>query len=113
MDSKLSISLPSVDFYNRYKISLSLGIYVLQNFWIIGKSYSDFVSIYYLLSWDKKYFDSVLKDGTIERDGITFNVIYYRTDPIKIKKHKGNLLLSFRAMEEIYKVNPVVLVTPA
>lgn len=105
--------LSSVQAYNTYGVSKTHASYLAHNFWSIPKAYRDLLSEYYLLRWEKKYFDSAFKEGTIVRNGIVYNVIYYRTDPVKIKKHEGDLLLSFRSVNKVYGIQPIVMVTLA
>lgn len=109
----LDMKLSSIKSLQKHGIPRSLATYILNNFWKIPESQRDIFSEYFLLRWEKKHFDTVLKDGTIERAGIVYNVIYYRTDPIKIKNHTGDILLSFRVLDSVYTVTPVVLITLA
>lgn len=105
--------LSAVEAYKAYGVSKTHASYMVHNFWNIPKDYRDLLSDYYLLRWEKKHFDIVFKEGTIIRNDVTYNVIYYRTDPVKIRKHEGDLLLSFRHLHEVYEIQPIVLITLA
>ena len=82
-----------------------------NNHWIIPTEFRDIVSTYYLLHWSAPYFQEKLKEGTVERNGVIYQVIYYRCNAAAIGTHSRKLLLSFRELKAEYKVQPVVLVT--
>jgi len=101
----------SIAALKKYGTSRSAASYIADNYFEIPTQSLKLFDVRYLLSWQSEYFLDIMQDGTITRKGITYRVIYYRTTPAEIKKHKGHLLLSFRALQREYDVMPVVLVT--
>lgn len=102
--------LPSTQALQQYGVPKSVAEYMLHNFWDIGEEYKDLVSIYYLLNWRSPYFAKQLQNGTLEREGILYQVRYYRCDSYQICQNGANLALSFRALQAEYDSIPVVLV---
>jgi len=92
-------------------IPRATAMYMQDNHWAIPTEYRSILSVYYLLHWSAEYFQHKLHEGTIEREGITYQVIYYRCNAAAIGHSTGQLLLSFRGLRTEYKARPVVLVT--
>jgi len=98
----------------KYGVPKSAATYILHNHFKIPEVYTPIFKAYYLLHWEISYFRSSLLEGTIERKGISYQVIYYRTDPIAIAKAScpvASVLLSFRELAPEYGAVPTVLVT--
>lgn len=106
---------PSAELLHKYGVTKSTALYMQQNHWVIDKDYADVFSTYYLLRWEAAYFQDRLHEGTIERNDITYQVIYYRCNAAAISApcQGKQLLLSFRSLQDEYKVQPTVLVTIA
>ena len=105
--------LSSLDALTKYGVAKSTAVYLRNNHWKISEDYRDIFPTYYLLHWEAKYFLNRMVEGTVDRDGITYGVIYYRCNPAAIKKDRSQLLLSFRELQPEYDSMPVVLVTVA
>ena len=107
-----SYVLPSNDVVTKYGVPRSTAMYMQHNHWKIGE-YRSILSCYYLLKWSSSYFAESIKEGTIERGGTTYQVIYYRCNSAAIERGVGQVLLSFRELQKEYKAPAVVLVTVA
>ena len=83
-----------------FPIPASTMSYILQNFWDLAE-HRDLLSSYYILRWNPETFQRHLRQGTITRAGITYQVIYHRTDSAEIRD-AASLLLSFREPVEAY-----------
>jgi hypothetical protein len=106
--------LPSADALSIYGLPKSSAIYIQNNHWKLDKDYSDIFQSYYLLHWCAAYFQSSMIEGTIEREGVVYQVIYYRCNAAAIGHSSSKqLLMSFRELQKEYKAMPVVLVTIA
>ena len=103
--------IPALKALATYGVPKSAAVYIQNNHWSIGEDYKDLFSTYYLLRWYKTYFMDELCEGTIERQGKVYSIIYHRTNPHEIRKHRGSVLLSFRELQHEYDVHPVVLVS--
>lgn len=96
-----------------YGIPRSEAIAELHNTFSIPLDLQGIFSSYFLLKWEATYFTALLHEGTIERDGVTYQVIYKDTGAARITRQAEagkNLLLSFRELQEEYKAMPTVLV---
>jgi len=105
--------LPAADALTIYGVPKSTAIYMSQNYWSIGEEYRDLFSDYYILRWAASYFQEKLHEGTIKREGITYQVVYHRCNSATIGRGNQQLLLSFRKLQIEYKAQAVVLVTIA
>ena len=110
---ELSYMSPSVSVIYKYGIPRSAALNMLHNYWVIAKDYEELFSTYYLLHWEARYFRSKMEEGTIEREGVTYQVIYHKCDSYSIGKLNSQLLLSFRSLVSDYEATPTVLVTIA
>ena len=106
-------TLPSNIVVQKYGIPRSTAIYQQHNHWTVPPMYRSIFSTYYLLKWSAEYFQEKMVDGTVEREGIIYQVIYYNCNVAAISKGVGQLLLSFRELQDEYKAQAVVLVTVA
>ena len=104
-------TLPSNVVVSKYGIPRSAAIYAQHNHWSIPSEHRSIFSTYYLLKWSAAYFQDKMKEGTIEREGVVYQVIYYRCNVAAVSRGIGQLLLSFRELQGEYKAQPVVLVT--
>ena len=94
-------------------ISISAATYIANNYFSIQNSDRNLFRTYYILAWQASYFQEKLQQGTIEREGITYQVIYHRTNPAEITQlveMGGHLKLSFRSLLADFGVQPTVLV---
>lgn len=59
-----------------------------------------------------KEFLTSMKDGTIKNNGITFQVIYHKTDPTRLKRKAEYTVvrLSYRIADNLFSLIPTVLV---
>jgi len=105
--------LASIAALKKYGVQRSTALYFRNNFWDIPLRSLELFSTRYLLKWEAAHVRHQIEAGTIQRKGVTYQVIYYRTDPVAVKKHTGKVLLSFRALDEVYGASPVVLITIA
>lgn len=108
-DSKLSSS----KVYHKYAIHRSQAIYMKDNLFQIPDSIRDIFPTYYLLRWQARYFMREVEDGTIAKHGITYQIIYYNTNPtevLQLVKKDADLYLSFRELVSDYETMPTVLV---
>ena len=105
--------IPALKALATYGVPKSAAIYLQNNHWVIPENYKDLFCTYYLLRWNKEYFMDTLCEGTIERQGKIYQIIYHRTNPAEIKKYRGHVVLSFRELQHEYDVYPVVLVALA
>jgi len=99
--------------YKKYGIAKSKAYYTMHNSFSIPLNLQPIFPTYYLLHWEVSYFRSLVQLGTIERAGIVYQIIYYRTDPIAIAKAKSpadSVLVSFRTLAKEYGAIPTVLV---
>lgn len=103
--------LPSANVVHKYGIPRSAAQYMQHNHWSIPDEYKSILSAYYLIYWSASYFQDKMVNGTVERDGVIYQVIYYRCNPAAIGSGSNQLALSFRSLVEEYKAQPVVLVT--
>lgn len=110
---QLSYMNPAVSVVYKYGIPRSAALNMLHNYWTIAKDYEELFSIYYLLHWEAGYFQQKMVDGTIEREGTTYQVIYHKCDSYNIGRGNNQLLLSFRSLVADYESTPTVLVTIA
>ena len=104
----------SYEVARKHHTSISAATYIQNNQWVIPQNHLPIFHTYYLLDWNVSYFCQELKEGIVERQGITYQVIYHRTNPAEIKKlHKigGHVKMSFRALLTDFRVQPVVLVS--
>lgn len=101
----------SLDVIKRYGYPVSAAFYILHNQWTLKEEQRNIFNTYYILHWSGSFFHSSLKEGTVEREGKVYQVIYYRTTPQEIRKHTGQVLLSFRELRAEYNCYPTVLVT--
>ena len=99
----------SVTVYKKYGVHRSQAIYINNNLWRLSNDLSDLFEQYYILSWTGYYFNDKMCNGTIERDGITYQIIYYNTTPLEAKRAK-NVYLSLRHLQPEFKHIPTVLV---
>ena len=106
----MSVSIRVIE---KYGVSISAATYIQNNYWMIPPKHKKLLSVYYILSWELSYFKRKLQEGVIERNGISYQVIYYKTNPAEMNKKGGAILLSFRSLSNDYKVQPVVLITIA
>lgn len=110
-DTFIPPAIPAaIQAYKLYGVSKSKATYLIQNVWTIPTHQHDILATYYLLNWDVSYFREKLQEGVIEREGVTYQVIYHRTDPIAIEKATGKLFISFRKLQAEYGVMPTALV---
>jgi hypothetical protein len=105
--------IASLNALRKYGVPRSSAVFILNNFWQIKDRDKDIISTYYMLHWTTPYFKQALCNGLIEREGIMYQVIYYRTTPADISKADRGVLVSFRALQDEYAVHPVALVTLA
>lgn len=103
--------VPALRALATHGISKSSATFLQSNFWQLPANHLHIFDCYYLLHWDRAYFQDHMIEGTVTRQGITYQVIYHRTNPAEINKHKGDVLLSFRKLKYEYEVQPVVLVS--
>lgn len=94
-----------------YGVPKSAAIFMATSIWYINKKDQDLFNEYYLLHWEPEYFRRALKQGTVTRHGIDYQVIYHRTNSYEVIKHTGDLILSFRQLQPEYNMFPVVLVS--
>lgn len=96
---------------SKYGISKPAARYLSRSFWKIREDYLDAAfKTYYILSWQSYYLRDKIKDGQIERDGVLYDVIFYRCNSSVL--HTGHtLLLSFRSLKDEFNSPPIVLVT--
>lgn len=106
-------TLPSNVVLSLYGIPRSTAIYIQHNNWSVSQEYRNIFSSYYLLKWSAAYFQDKMHQGTVERDGVVYQVIYYNCNVAAISRGVGQLLMSFRELQNEYKAQPVVLVTVA
>ncbi len=97
----------------KYGIPRSAALNMLHNYWVIKSGYQELFSTYYLLHWEAGYFQQKMVDGMIEREGVSYQVIYHRCDSYGIGRRNNQLLLSFRSLKPEYEATPTVLVTIA
>ena len=109
----LSYMTPTVGVIYKYGIPRSTALSMLHNYWTISKDYEELFSIYYLLHWEAGYFQQKMQEGTIEREGVIYQVIYHKCDSYNIGRGNNQLLLSFRSLVSDYEATPTVLVTIA
>lgn len=105
--------IPSINVLRIYGTPRSTALYVTNNHWVVPADQRDIFSTYYLLRWKASYFQDKIHEGTIEREGVIYQVIYYRCNAAAIGKDSRQLLLSFRELQKEYSAHPVVLVTVA
>lgn len=107
------LKLPSARSLATHGVARSIATYIQNNHWTLQPEFRDIFSTYYMLRWRPAHFVANLEDGTISREGITYQVIYHKTDSAAITKTDSDLLLSFRELDKTYKTFPTVLVTIA
>jgi hypothetical protein len=73
--------------------------------------YKDTLSSYFLLHWQGSYFAGQFKEGVIEYQGVKYTVIL-NDCTLYTAKRAHQLRLSFRAAQDIYQLNPIVIVSP-
>ncbi len=103
--------LPAANVISKYGVSKSTALFMLNRHWYIAPDWRDILANYYILRWQADYFLSSMVEGTIKRDGITYQVIYHNCDSVMVARTQYTLLLSFRALQSEYGAQPVVLVT--
>ncbi len=103
--------LPAANVISKYGVSKSTALFMLNRHWYIAPDWRDILANYYILRWQAPYFLSSMMEGTIKRDGITYQVIYHNCDSVMVARTQYTLLLSFRALQSEYGAQPVVLVT--
>ena len=103
--------LPALRAEAEYGISRSAATHLQNNYWVVPDAYKHIFSTYYLLNWSTGYFKEAMVEGTVERTGTKYQVIYHRTNPAEIAKYKGNVMLSFRILKREFEVQAVVLVS--
>ena len=103
---KLHSTASYIAYRSGFPIPASTMSYILQNFWDL-KEHRNLLSSYYILRWNPETFQRHLKQGTIKRAGVTYQVIYHRTDSSEITR-AASLLLSFREPVEAYAESQAV-----
>ena len=99
-DKKLHSTASYIAYRSGFPIPASTMSYILQNFWDL-KEHRNLLGSYYILRWNPETFQRHLRQGTITRAGITYQVIYHRTDSKEVRD-AASLLLSFREPVEAY-----------
>lgn len=103
--------LPALRALAKYGVPKSSATYLQNNYWAVPNNYLSIFGSYYIHYWSVDYFRDGLVDGMISSHDKAFQVIYHRTNPAEIKKHKGQVVLSFRELKHEYDVQAVVLVS--
>lgn len=97
--------------FHKYGMSRRTAQDIITKLWVIPGQCKDITENYFLLYWTSEYFFSQYRDGTVTKDGKTYNVIYFNTSYFDCKEAK-NLKLSFRAAKDDLNIGAYVLVTP-
>lgn len=106
--------LPSIKAVAKYGIPKHIALHMQHTYWVISREYRAIFKSYYILKWHAAYFTDKLHNGTITREGVTYQVLYHRTGSIPANSPVDTqVLLSFRELQPEYDAVPVVLVTVA
>lgn len=103
--------LSAASVVSKYGVAKSTADFMTYKHWHIAEDWRDIFLRYYILRWQPEYFQAALKDGTLEREGVIYQVVYHNCDSVMVARTQYSLLLSFRELQEEYKMQPVVLVT--
>jgi len=112
MNYPTSNNISSIDAYKKYGVLKSQARFAVINVLNLYRNYRSILAYYKCLHWTPQYTIASMKNGTIVRDGITFTVVFHGCTRYDITKHKGEVLLSFRAVKPEYDLVPYVLVKP-
>ena len=109
------IQFGSITAHNKYGIPRSALTYMMQNQFYFDKAYIDCLSSYYIHQWKCGLFLTTIHEGIIEHWGISYQIIYHKTDPTTIAKigkqcPAARVKLSFRVAQPEFNVQPTVLV---
>ena len=106
-DSKL----PSIRGLATFDTDRSAVRYMRDNYWDVDDVKKAVFQGFYILRFSKPHFLEVLKDGTITAKGVKYNVVYHNCDTAQLRrKSTKSVLLSFRFVDPMYELAPVVLV---
>lgn len=98
----------SVIAYQKHGVQKSLVHHLALNHWSIPEIYRDCFTKTFLLHWTPEWFFKSLKDGTIKRDSVEYQVVY-RKSPAYLRKLK-QLRLSFRVAQPEFGIPAYVIV---
>jgi len=101
----------SIAAYKKYGVHTSNARYMVHNLFYFPYNYQDILEVYSTLFLPTNKFISSIKEGMIEYKGTHYQVIFYKTDPTKMRRrqeHTG-VKLSFRIAKKEYGILPTVL----
>ena len=108
--------LASVNCYKKYGVERSLLTYIVHNNFYVTDLYRDCLDTYYILRWQASHMLSSITNGTLVHKGVTYQVIYHRTDPTRIKRAAllthciRYVKLSFRVAQPEFNIPATVLI---
>jgi len=103
---------PSVQALKSYSIPTSKVRYAIYNIFYLSPKVVSTLDTFYAKEWEASYFMAIMANGTITHQGITYQVIYHKTDPVKLARRAEyvKVLLSFRVPNNLFSIPPTVLV---
>lgn len=102
----------SIAAYNKYGIAPSQVRYIVNNLFYFPPRYNDLLIKLFINIINSNDFFNALHNGIIVNKEIAYQVIFYKTDPIKIRRRQKytKVALSFRKVDSIFNIMPTVLV---
>ena len=94
--------------YLTHGVSKTMVRALMQNFFKFPEECKDLLSSYHLVYWSTSYFKEKINEGTIEKDGISYQIIY--KDSFSELSKLGQVKLSFRSAIKEYNLESYVLV---
>lgn len=84
--------------------------FMAQHLQIVPPQYRDCFSSYYLLYWNGAHTAASIKDGTLEHNGITYQIQYYKCSPFIVRRSE-QVKLSFRAPATEFALPAIVIIS--